>query len=189
MKKVVRTVHRDCADHLSMASFPLSRKKFTKSETHPGSQPDHPVTIMVVVLLSETKGPGFAARLRASVQVFSRGRQVIWVPAVPDRRDQSEDFPSKLAWPDDDSGAVPGAGESLKAPGGDPALSSGPSADLGNRNRFRLFRVNGTRVVAGNWEGINGHRPLSRPESGGKCFPGRRRRSRWKDYFSTRSRP
>ena len=173
------------------ALFHSCEKNFTKSETHLPPLPDHPITIMVVVLLSETKGPGFAARLRASVQAFSRGRQVIWVPAVPDRNAEtgSEYFPSKPAWPDDDCGAVPEAGESLKVPGGDPALSSGPSAGLGNRKCFRLFRVHGTRVVAGNWEGINGHRPLSRLDGADKCFPGRRRRSRWKEYFSKRSGP
>ena len=151
--------------------------------------PDHPVTIMVVVLLSETKGPWFAASLRTTVRLFSRGRQVIWVPAVPDSTASKDDFPSEQAWPDDVSGAVPEAGESSKVPGGDPAALSGPSAGSGEKEVSWLFRVHGTGAVAGNWEGIDRHRPDLQKPYGGRYFPGRRKQGRWKRYFSKRSAP
>ena len=145
------------------------------------------MTIMVVVLLSETRGLGFAARLRTTVFAFSRGRQVIWVPAVPGRPTGSDAFPSKPAWPDDAGGAVPKAGESLKVPGGDLAVSSGPPAGE-EKEDSGLFSIHGTKAAAVG-RGGSGRRSDRGGGNGGRQFPGRRRRGRWKACFVKRSAP
>ena len=139
---------------------------------------------MVVVLLSEAKGPGFAARLRAAVLTFSRGRQGLWVPAVPGKHTpRVEDFPPDPVWPDDVKGTVSQAGESLGVPGGDPGRSSGPSAGEEEGKQSRLFRVQRERAVADGLGRASGHRPAPRRRDKGGDDAVRRRCGRWKRYF------
>lgn len=139
------------------------------------------VAIMVVVLLSETNGLGFAALPRIPAFLFSWGRRVFWVPSVPPAHD-APISPGRI-WPDDVQGTVPRAGEGFTAPGGDPEASSGPFLSGGQIFSQRLFRIHGIGAVAGKPGGNLGYRPLHPSRATDRRFPGRKRRGHWKQCF------
>ena len=101
------------------------KKNFTMDETLHTPRSDHPVAIMVVVMLPEIHGSGAAVCRRRPVMDFLRGLSGHWVPAAP--ANTTESAPGCIR-PGDGTETVLQVGEGLVIHGGESEPSSGPDA-------------------------------------------------------------
>lgn len=83
---------------------------------------------MVVVMLPEIQGPGFAGYPRVPVPGFLRGRPGFWVPAAPAGNARAVQPAPERIRPDGGTETVLQVGEGLESHGGDSGPSSGPDA-------------------------------------------------------------